>query len=188
LKGITEREKISELLPNARRLERLPPRGLSPVGDAAILTASGFRTDHPLARPWGAPRIHGELLKLGIDVCQTTVAKYMAKRRRPPSQGWRTFVHSHADAIASIDMFVVPTISFGLLHGLLILRQSRRELAAGPSLTTFLDQGPRDRQRTNAVNPPRAEKPLNRQDSPLLAWVATILRGASFRANVLPTS
>jgi hypothetical protein len=69
---------------------------------------------------WGAPRIHGELLKLGMDVGQTTVAKYMAKRRRPPSQGWRTFVHNHADAIASIDMFVVPTISFGFLYGLLI--------------------------------------------------------------------
>jgi hypothetical protein len=77
---------------------------------------------------WGAARIHGELLKLGMDVGQTTVARYMAKRRRPPSQGWRTFVHNHADAIASIDMFVVPTISFGLLYGLLILRQSRREL------------------------------------------------------------
>jgi hypothetical protein len=52
----------------------------------------------------------------------------MAKRRRPPLQGWRTFVHNHLDAIASIDMFVVPTISFGLVPGLLILRQSRREL------------------------------------------------------------
>jgi hypothetical protein len=52
----------------------------------------------------------------------------MAKRRRPPSQGWMTFVHNHADAIASIDMFVVPTISFGLVYGLLILRQSHREL------------------------------------------------------------
>jgi len=77
---------------------------------------------------WGAPRIHGELLKLGIDVGQTTVAKYMARRRRPPSQGWKTFLHNHADAIAAIDMFVVPTISFGLLYGLVILRQSRREL------------------------------------------------------------
>jgi hypothetical protein len=77
---------------------------------------------------WGAPRIHGELLKLGMDVGQTTVAKSKAKRRRPPSQGWRTFVHDHADAIASIDMFVVPTISFGLSYGLLILWQSRREL------------------------------------------------------------
>ena len=62
---------------------------------------------------WGAPRIHGELLKLGIDVGQTTVAKYMAKRRRPPSQGWKTFLRNHADAIASMDMFVVPTTRFG---------------------------------------------------------------------------
>src|SRR6266498_675331 len=66
---------------------------------------------------WGAPRIHGELLKLGIDVGQTTVAKYMVKRRRPPSQGWKTFLRNHADAIASMDMFVVPTISFRLLYG-----------------------------------------------------------------------
>ena len=69
-----------------------------------------------LANPlWGAPRIHGELLKLGIDVGQTSVAKYMARRRRPPSQGWRTFLLNHADGIASIDLFVVPTISFKLL-------------------------------------------------------------------------
>jgi transposase InsO family protein len=77
---------------------------------------------------WGAPRIHGELLKLGIDVGQTTVAKYMAKRRRPPSQGWKTFLRNHADGIASIDMFVVPTISFRLLYALMVLRHSRREL------------------------------------------------------------
>jgi hypothetical protein len=77
---------------------------------------------------WGAPRIHGELLKLGMEVGQTTVAKCMAKRRQPPSQGGRTFVRNHADAIASIDMFVVPTISFRLLDGLLIVQQSRREL------------------------------------------------------------
>jgi hypothetical protein len=57
-----------------------------------------------LANPlWGAPRIHGELLKLGIDVGQTSVAKYMARRRRPPSQGWRTFLLNHADGIASIE-------------------------------------------------------------------------------------
>ena len=77
---------------------------------------------------WGAPRIHGELLKLGIDVGQTTVAKYMAKRRRPPSQGWKTFLRNHAGAIASMDLFVVPTISFRLLYGLLILQHARREL------------------------------------------------------------
>jgi transposase InsO family protein len=77
---------------------------------------------------WGAPRIHGELLKLGIDVGQTTVAKYMARRRRPPSQGWKTFLLNYADGIASMDMFVVPTISFRLLYGFLILRHSRREI------------------------------------------------------------
>jgi transposase InsO family protein len=82
-----------------------------------------------IANPlWGAPRIHGELLKLGIDVGQTTVAKYMAMRRRPPSQGWRTFLRNHADGIASMDLFVVPTISFRLLYGLLILQHGRREL------------------------------------------------------------
>jgi len=77
---------------------------------------------------WGAPRIHGELLKLGIDIGQTTVAKYMARRRRPPSQGWKTFLCNHADGIASMDLFLVPTISFRLLYGFLILQHSRREL------------------------------------------------------------
>src|SRR5258708_686245 len=77
---------------------------------------------------WGAPRIHGELVKLGIDVGQTTVAKYMARRRQSPSQGWQTFIRNHADGIASIDMFVVPTVSFRLLYGLLILRHARREV------------------------------------------------------------
>jgi hypothetical protein len=65
---------------------------------------------------WGAPRIHGELLKLGIDVGQTSVAKYMVRRRVPPSQGWRTFLRNHADGIAAMDLFVVPTISFRLLY------------------------------------------------------------------------
>jgi hypothetical protein len=83
-----------------------------------------------LANPlWGAPRIHGELLKLGIDVGQTSVAKYIARRRRPPSQGWKTFLRNHADGIASIDLFVVPTISFRLLYGLSILRHGRRQMA-----------------------------------------------------------
>jgi len=85
--------------------------------------------DMSLANPlWGAPRIHGELLKLGIDVGQTSVAKYMARQRRPPSQGWKTFLRNHADGIASIDLFVVPTISFRLLYGLLILRHRRRRI------------------------------------------------------------
>ena len=82
-----------------------------------------------LANPlWGAPRIHGELLKLGIDIGQTSVAKYMAPRRRPRSQGWRTFLLNHVDGIASIDLFVVPTISFRLLYGLLVLGHGRRRI------------------------------------------------------------
>ena len=85
--------------------------------------------DMSLANPlWGARRIHGELLKLGIEVGQTSVAKYMAKYRRPPSQGWRTFLRNHAGGIASMDLFIVPTLSFRLLHGLLILGHARREI------------------------------------------------------------
>ena len=69
-----------------------------------------------IANPlWGAPRMHGEHLMLGIDVGQTTVAKYMVRPRRPPSQGWKTFLRNHTDGIASMDLFVVPTISFQLL-------------------------------------------------------------------------
>ena len=61
---------------------------------------------------WGAPRIHGELLKLGFEVAQSSVAKYMVKRRGPPSQGWRTFLRNHAPDIAAMDLFVVPTVGF----------------------------------------------------------------------------
>ena len=82
-----------------------------------------------LANPlWGAPRIHGELLKLGLDVGQTSVAKYMARSSGGPSQGWRTFLRNHADGIASMDLFVVPTLSFRLLYGFLVLRHRRRRI------------------------------------------------------------
>jgi transposase InsO family protein len=77
---------------------------------------------------WGAPRIHGELCKLGVEIGQTSVAKYMARRRGPPSQGWKTFLRNHADGIAAMDLFVVPTISFRLLYGLLIMRHGRRQI------------------------------------------------------------
>ena len=77
---------------------------------------------------WGAPRIHGELLKLTFELAQSTVAKYMVKRRGPPSQTWRTFLRNHAPDIAAIDLFVVPTLSFGLLYGLVIIRIARRNL------------------------------------------------------------
>jgi transposase InsO family protein len=77
---------------------------------------------------WGAPRIHGELLKLGIEIGQTSVAKYMARRRGPPSQGWKTFLRNHAAGIVAMDLFVVPTISFRLLYGLLIMGHGRRQI------------------------------------------------------------
>jgi len=82
-----------------------------------------------IANPlWGAPRIHGELLKVGIEVAQSTVAKYMVKRGRPSSQSWKTFLRNHADGIASVDFFVVSTAAFKLLFGLVILRHDRRRL------------------------------------------------------------
>jgi hypothetical protein len=77
---------------------------------------------------WGAPRIHGELLKLGVEVAQSTGAKYMVKRYGPPSQGWRTFVRNHAPDIAAMDLFIVPTIGFNLLYAFVIVRLDRRDL------------------------------------------------------------
>jgi len=79
---------------------------------------------------WGAPRIHGELLMLGIEVAQSTVARYMIRRQGSPSQGWKTFLRNHAAGIASIDLFVVRTISFKLLYGLVILRHARRRFVS----------------------------------------------------------
>jgi transposase InsO family protein len=77
---------------------------------------------------WGAPRIHGELLKLGFEVAQSSVAKYIVKGRGPPSQGWRTFLHNHAADIAAMDLFVVPTVGFDLLYAFVIVRLGRRDL------------------------------------------------------------
>jgi hypothetical protein len=77
---------------------------------------------------WGAPRIHGELLKLGIEVAQSTVAKYMAKRGQEASQAWKTFLRNHAAGIAAVDFLIVPTVGFRLLFVLVILRHQRRRL------------------------------------------------------------
>jgi transposase InsO family protein len=79
---------------------------------------------------WGAPRIHGELQMLGIEIAESTVSRYMCRRRQPPSQGWKTFLRNHAAGIASVDLFVVRTISFKLLYGLVILRHARRRLVS----------------------------------------------------------
>ncbi len=77
---------------------------------------------------WGAPRIHGELLKLGIDVSEATVSKYMIKRCGPPSQTWRTFLANHAKDTIALDFFTLPTASFRILFVLLILSHDRRRI------------------------------------------------------------
>ncbi len=77
---------------------------------------------------WGAPRIHGELLKLGIEISQATVAKYMVRRRGTPSPTWRSFLRNQAAGIASIDMFVVASASFRLLYVMIILAHDRRKI------------------------------------------------------------
>lgn len=77
---------------------------------------------------WGASRIHGELLMLGFEVAQSTVSKYLVRGHRPPSQSWKIFLRNHADAIAAIDMVVVPTVNFDRLFAFLVLGHGRRQL------------------------------------------------------------
>jgi integrase-like protein len=102
------------------------PLGGRPQIDTELRTLiRQISTENPR---WGAPRIHGELLKLGFEVAQSSVAKYMVKRRWPPSPGWRTFLHNHAPDIAAMDLFVVPTIGFDLLYAFVIVRLDRRKL------------------------------------------------------------
>ena len=79
-------------------------------------------------RLWGASRIHGELLMLGFQVAQSTVSKYMVRCQNPPSQTWKTFLQNHAEAIAAIDMCIVPTLTFDLLFAFLVLGHGRRQL------------------------------------------------------------
>lgn len=84
-----------------------------------------LNTENPL---WGAPRIQSELHFLGCDVAKSSVAKYMTRSSKPPSQTWRTFIKNHVGSLASIDFFVVPTVAFRLLYGFVVLRHDRREI------------------------------------------------------------
>jgi len=102
-------------------------RGGRPKIDREIRDLIRQMSKEPL---WGAPRIHSELLMLGIEVAESTVARYMTRRQGSPSQGWKTFLRNHAAGIASLDLFVVRTISFKLLYGLVILRHARRRLVS----------------------------------------------------------
>ncbi len=96
--------------------------GVSPEIKKLIRTISQA---NPL---WGAPRIHGELLKLGIDVSQATVYRYIDRTVKPPSQTWRTFLDNHVGQLVSVDFFTVPTVWFQILFGFVVLRHDRRQV------------------------------------------------------------
>jgi len=81
----------------------------------------GYQSRRKRSPSWGAPRIHGELLKLGIHVAESSVTKYMVRNRKPPSQTWRTFLENHAQQLVSIDFLRVPTIRFQVLYVFLVL-------------------------------------------------------------------
>src|ERR1700747_1279286 len=107
------------------RWKSRPLRGRPPIDMELRVLIRRMSVENPL---WGAPRIHGELLKLGFEVAQSSVAKYMVRWRVPPSQGLRTFLRNHAQDIAAMDLFVVPTIGFDLLYAFVIERLDRRDL------------------------------------------------------------
>ena len=99
--------------------------GRPPVSKEIRQLIRQMSRDNPL---WGAPRIHGELLKLGIDLGETSVGKYLARRRKPPSQTWQTFLENHVKTMVSIDFFTVPTIRFQVLYVFLVLAHDRRRV------------------------------------------------------------
>jgi transposase InsO family protein len=99
--------------------------GRPPIPHHVRALISRMSRENPL---WGAPRIHGELLKLGIEVSEATVSKYLARLPKPPSQTWRTFLGNHAKALASIDFFVLPTATFRLLMVFIVLHHERRQV------------------------------------------------------------
>ena len=77
---------------------------------------------------WGAPRIHGELQKLGVEISQAAVSKYVVRHRKPPSQTWRTFLENHLGSLVSVDFFVVPTVLFKVLFVFVVLAHDRRRV------------------------------------------------------------
>jgi transposase InsO family protein len=99
--------------------------GRPPVSPETRKLIRQMSRENPL---WGAPRIHGELLKLGIDIGETSVGKYMVRGRKPPSQTWRTFLENHVKALVSVDFLTVPTIRFQILYVFLVLAHDRRRI------------------------------------------------------------
>jgi transposase InsO family protein len=104
-----------------------PTRQAGTPGD--ISGTSRTYPPHEQRKSWlGAPRIHGELLKLGIDIGETSVSKYLVRSRKPPSQTWRRFLHNHLQGLVSVDFFTVPTIRFQILYVFLVLAHQRRRI------------------------------------------------------------
>ena len=111
----------SEITSTAKR----PPA--SPCGGQDTDSAC-YAEEPPRGGAWGAPRLHGELLKLGIEISQAAVSKYMVRHPKPPSQTWRTFLRNHVDCLASVDFFVVPTSAFRPLFVFIVLHHERRRI------------------------------------------------------------
>ena len=130
-------------------------------------------TANPL---WGAPRIHGELQKVGISVSQSTVAKYMRRHPRPPSQTWRTFLTNHASQIMAADLFVVPTVTFRLLFVLVILEHDRRRLVHS-AVTAHPTAASIAQQLRNAFPHDQAPRYLLRDRDTAFAAIETTLTG-----------
>ncbi|MFN3325037.1 MAG: hypothetical protein ACK5AZ_16200 [Bryobacteraceae bacterium] len=104
---------------------RLGQPGRPPVAKETRELIRRRSRENPL---WGAPRIHGELLKLGIDIGETSVGKYIVRRRKPPSPTWRTFLENYVTSLVSVDFFTVPTIRFQILYVFLVLAHERRRI------------------------------------------------------------
>ncbi|MCX6930677.1 MAG: hypothetical protein NT154_46850, partial [Verrucomicrobia bacterium] len=104
---------------------RLGQSARPPVSKESRELIRGMSRENPL---WGAPRIHGELLKLGIDIGETSVGKYMTRVRKPPSQTWRTFLENHVNTMVSVDFFTVPTIRFQVLYVFLVLAHDLKRI------------------------------------------------------------
>ena len=119
---------------------------------------------------WGAPRIHGELLKLGIDVGETSVGKYMVRHRKPPSQTWRTFLENHLQQLVAVDFFVVPTLTFRILFVFVVLAHDRRRI-----LHCNLTAHP-TAEWTGAADPRRVSGPCDRFQRTIATAHSTILR------------
>jgi len=108
------------------RWKSRPKGGRPRVSREVITLIKQMATENP---DWGTPRIHGELLKLGFDICESTVQRYMPKKgKRTTGQNWMTFLKNHSHEIISIDFLTVPTINFKLMYVLVMIEHHRKKL------------------------------------------------------------